>query len=104
MAKNHSDLRRSAVVIALGALAAFTLGFPPHSVQLGVSYLLFVMLAVLQALPSVSVSSMLRIMGLLFAGYGVFILATGYVGVWPALAWILVGGIIVVVSHRYYAT
>ena len=101
MSEDHSFLRGSAVTIALGVIAAGVVGFPPASIEASGIYVLFLTMAILQASPSVSGSSTLRIMGLMAIGYGVFILAFGSVGAIASL-WIVVGVVTVVATRLYY--
>lgn len=101
MSEDHSFLRGSAVTIALGIIAAGVVGFPPGSIEASGVYVLFLIMAILQASPSVSGSSTLSIMGLVAIGYGITIIAFGSVGAIASL-WIVVGFVTIVATHLYY--
>jgi hypothetical protein len=98
---NKSNLSGSAGVIAGLILLAVATGFPPDSVEIAGFYLLFISLAILNAVPSVSVTSTLLIVGLLSVGHGVVILVFGSVGPIIALIVMLVGGITIIVTRLY---
>jgi len=102
MKGNHSNFRGSVITIALAALAAILTTFPPTSIELGAIYILFISLAVLQALPSVPKSSTLSISGLLLTGYGVLILVSGAVGALIPSVVILAGVITTIAPQLYY--
>ena len=104
MKGNHSHFRGSVVAILGAVLAAILTTFPPTSIELGAIYILFISLAVLQALPSVPKSSTLSISGLLLTGYGVLILVSGAVGALIPSVVILAGVITTIAPQVYYDT